>query len=128
MELVGIKIPRVGSWREARQGVWRRGRVSVLPGAREETGSGDGAVRGQEGDGRHHKASIRNHGEDQDVLWGRRLKGAASWGWYPREASGEQGQWGKASHAVPQTGMVVFLSAHHVFREGGRMDVKSWVA
>lgn len=72
VELVGMRTPRVGSWREARQGVWRRGRVSVLPGAREQTGSGDRAVGGQAGDGGHYKASVRNHGEDQDVLWGRR--------------------------------------------------------
>lgn len=72
VELVGMKIPRVGSWREARQGVWGWGGVSVLPGAREETDSGAGAGGGQEGDGEQHKASVRSHGEDQDVLWGRR--------------------------------------------------------
>lgn len=41
-----MKIPRVGSWREARQGVWGWGGVSVLPGAREETDSGAGAGGG----------------------------------------------------------------------------------
>lgn len=51
--------------------------------------AGTGCWGGQEGDGGHHRASIRNHREDQDVLWGQEagLGGAASWGWYPREAS-----------------------------------------
>lgn len=25
------------------------------------------------------KSSIRNHGEDQDMLWGRNMRGAESW-------------------------------------------------
>lgn len=106
--LVGMKIPRAPGELERSQTAWWWGAgKSVCPSrcwgwGGTETGSG------ARPSGWAHKASVRNQGEDQDVLWGRQEAAgeeqpAGGGGGDPREASEEQGRWGEASHAAPRS-------------------------